>query len=168
MAADNKNWTVDVRIEIPRGSRSKYEYNSKRGELRLKRVLSAPVHYPVDYGFILDTMGADGDELDVLLLTEEPAVPTSIQAARPVGLLEMADRKGIDNKVLAVPAEDSRFDDVHGLSDVPDHWRVEIKTFFDSYKQLDGDAPEVRGWRGARAACRVIKSAQRAYRQGKE
>ena len=71
--------TVDVRIEIPRVSRSKYEYDTRSGRLRLKQVLSSSVHYPVDYGFILDTIGRDGDELDVLLMTEEPAVPTSIQ-----------------------------------------------------------------------------------------
>ena len=98
--------TIDVRIEIPRGSRSKYEYDTKSGQLRLKQVLSSSVHYPVDYGFVLDTLGRDGDELDVLLLTEEPAVPASVQTARPIGVLEMTDGKGPDEKVLAVPAGD--------------------------------------------------------------
>ena len=159
--------TVEVRIEISRGSRSKYEYDTKTGQLRLKQVLSSSVHYPVDYGFILDTIGRDGDELDVLLMTEEPAVPTSIQTARPVGVLDMADRKGEDQKILAVPAGDSRFDEVKQLKDLPEHWRTEIKTFFDTYRLLDGKNPEIRGWRDAPAAWKVIESAQRAYRNGK-
>jgi inorganic pyrophosphatase len=159
--------TIDVRVEIPRGSRSKYEYDSKTGQLRLKQVLSSSVHYPVDYGFILDTRGRDGDELDVLLLTEEPAVPTSIQAARPIGMLDMRDRKGEDQKILAVPADDPRFDEVRQLRDLPTHWRTEITTFFDTYHLLDGKNPEIRGWRDAPVAWRVIESAQRAYQDGR-
>jgi inorganic pyrophosphatase len=159
--------TVEVRIEISRGSRSKYEYDTASGQLRLKQVLSSSVHYPVDYGFILDTRGRDGDELDVLLMAEEPAVPTSIQTARPVGVLDMADRKGEDQKILAVPVGDSRFDEVRKLADLPAHWRSEIKTFFDTYRLLDGKNPEIRGWRGAPAAWKVIESAQRAYRNGR-
>ena len=157
--------TVEVRIEIPRGSRSKYEYDTKTGQLHLKQVLSSSVHYPVDYGFILETVGRDGDELDVLLMTEEPAVPMSIQTARPVGVLDMADRKGDDQKILAVPAGDSRFDEVRRLKDLPQHWRTEIKTFFDTYRLLDGKNPEIRGWRDVPAAWKVIESAQRAHRK---
>jgi inorganic pyrophosphatase len=154
--------TVAVRIAIPRGSRSKYEYDTPSGQLRLKQVLSSSVHYPVDYGFILDTIGRDGDELDVLLLTEEPAVPGSIQEARPVGVLDMADRHGVDHKVLAVPASDPRFNEIASLADIAEHWRVEIKTFFDTYHLLDGKNPEIRGWRDVDEAWRVIQSAQRA------
>ncbi|HEY0492778.1 MAG TPA: inorganic diphosphatase [Candidatus Dormibacteraeota bacterium] len=156
---------VDVLIEIPRGSRSKYEFDSKSGRLRLHSVLSSSVHYPTDYGFILETLGRDGDELDVLLLTEEPAYPGSVQAARPIGVLDMADRKGEDQKILAVPASDARFAEYRQLADLPDHWKLEIKTFFHTYRQLDGKNPEVRGWRGAPTAWRLIESAQRAYRK---
>jgi len=156
---------VDVLIEIPRGSRSKYEFDTKSGRLRLHSVLSSSVHYPTDYGFILDTRGRDGDELDVLLLTEEPAYPGSVQAARPIGVLDMADRKGEDQKILAVPAADPRFNQVRQLADLPDHWKLEIKTFFDTYRMLDGKNPEVRGWRGAPTAWRLIESARRAYRK---
>jgi inorganic pyrophosphatase len=157
--------TVEARIEIPRGSRSKYEFNTKTGQLRLRQVLSSSVHYPVDYGFILDTIGRDGDELDVLLMTEEPAIPTSIQTVRPIGVLDMADRKGDDHKVLAVPADDSRFNEVKRLGDLAEHWRVEIKTFFDTYRLLDGKNPEIRGWRDLPAAWRVIEQAQRRYQK---
>lgn len=156
---------VDVLIEIPRGSRSKYQFDREKGILRLHSVLSSSVHYPTDYGFIVDTLGRDGDELDVLLLTEEPAYPGSVQAARPVGVLDMADRKGEDQKILAVPAGDPRFKQYRQLADVPDHVKLEIKTFFDTYRQLDGKNPEVRGWRGAPTAWRLIESAQRAYRK---
>jgi inorganic pyrophosphatase len=164
-AAKSTARLVDVLIEIPRGSRSKYEFDSKSGRLRLHSVLSSSVHYPTDYGFILDTLGRDGDELDVLLLTEEPAYPGSVQAARPIGVLDMADRKGEDQKILAVPAGDPRFNQVRQLADLPHHWKLEIKTFFDTYRQLDGKNPEVRGWRGAPTAWRLIESAQRAYRR---
>jgi inorganic pyrophosphatase len=160
------NRTVEVRIEIPRGSRSKYEYDTKSGELSLKQVLSSSVHYPVDYGFILDTVGRDGDELDVLLVTEEPAVPASIQTARPIGLLDMADGKGDDQKILAVPADDPRFDEVQKLADLPEHWRTEISAFFDTYRQLDGKNPEIRGWRDGIDAWKLIESAQRTYQDG--
>lgn len=157
--------TVEVLIEIPRGSRSKYEIDEKTGRLRLDRVLYSSVHYPTDYGFILDTLAQDGDHLDVLVLCEEPAVPGSLQTARPIGVLDMEDEKGPDEKILAVPTGDPRFAHVHLLDDLPQHWRLEIQTFFDSYKELEGGkGATVRGWRGADEAWRAIEEAQRRYR----
>ncbi|MBU6422982.1 MAG: inorganic diphosphatase [Chloroflexota bacterium] len=156
--------TVEVLIEIPRGSRSKYEIDERTGRLRLDRVLYSSVHYPTDYGFILDTLALDGDHLDVLLLCEEPAVPGSLQTARPIGLLEMEDEKGPDEKVLAVPTGDPRFSDVRSLDDLARHWRVEIQTFFDSYKTLEGGkGATVRGWRGVDAAWRAVEEARRRF-----
>jgi inorganic pyrophosphatase len=157
--------TVDVLIEIARGSRSKYELDEKTGRLRLDRVLYSSVHYPTDYGFILDTLARDGDHLDVLMLTEEPAIPGSLRTARPIGVLDMEDEKGPDEKILAVPTGDPRYAEVRTLDDLPHHWRIEIQTFFDSYKELEaGKGATVRGWRGVDDAWKAIVDAQRRFR----
>ena len=157
-----KRRTVDVLIEIPRGSRSKYELDKKNGRLRLSRVLSSSVHYRTDYGFVIDTTAEDGDQLDVLLLVEEPSLPGSVQSARPIGLLDMTDGKGLDVKILAVPEGDARFSDVAHINDLPDHWCREIKTFFETYKQLDRKAaPKIRSWHGPKAAWRAIDSGRK-------
>lgn len=158
--------TVDVLVEIPRGSRSKYELDEKSGRLRLDRVLHSSVHYPADYGFIVETLARDGDHLDCLVIVEEPAFPGTLLTARPIGLLDMADEKGPDKKVLAVPTGDPRFDDVRALDDLPKHWLREIRTFFDTYKDLEGGkSATVKGWRGAADAWRAIEEARRAYRE---
>ncbi|TMD59986.1 MAG: inorganic diphosphatase [Chloroflexi bacterium] len=158
--------SVDVLIEISRGSRSKYELDEKTGRLRLDRVLHSSVHYPTDYGFIVDTLARDGDHLDVLVLVEEPSLPGTMQRVRPIGLLDMEDEKGPDEKVLAVPLGDPRFDEVRTLDDLPRHWRKEIATFFDTYKELeDGKGATVKGWRGLNTAWRAIARARDAYRR---
>ena len=156
---------VDVLVEIPRGSRSKYELDERTGRLRLDRVLHSSVHYPADYGFIPDTLAADGDHLDALVIVEEPRLPGSLQSVRPIGLLDMVDEKGQDEKVVAVPLGDPRFDDVRSLDDLPKHWQKEIATFFDSYKALeDGKGAIIKGWRGVDDAGRAIDGARSAYR----
>jgi inorganic pyrophosphatase len=158
--------TIDVLIEIARGSRSKYELDEKTGRLRLDRVLYSSIHYPTDYGFIVDTLARDGDHLDVLVLTEDPAVPGSLRTARPIGVLDMEDEKGPDEKVLAVPTGDPRFADIRSLDDLPQHWRLEIQNFFDSYKDLEGGkGATVRGWHGTDEAWRAIADAQRRFRE---
>lgn len=158
--------SVDVLVEVPRGSRSKYELDEKSGRLRLDRVLHSSVHYPADYGFIPDTLARDGDHLDALVVVEEPAVAGSMLAARPIGLLDMVDEKGPDEKVLAVPLGDPRFDDVRSLDDLPRHWQKEIGTFFDTYKALeDGKGATVKGWRDADAAWHAIDAAREAWRR---
>ncbi len=165
MSSKGKRAAVDVVIEIPRGSRSKYEFDKKTGRLRMKRVLSLSVVYPTDYGFVLDTLGRDGDPLDVLLLAFEAAVPGSVQLARPIGVLDMADEHGPDAKLLMVPARDARFDGVGRLGDLPGHWKLEITAFFNTYKMLDGSNPEIKGWRGPAAAWSEIKTAQLAFKK---
>jgi inorganic pyrophosphatase len=157
--------TVDVLVEIAKGSRNKYELDEKSGRLRLDRVLHSSVHYPTDYGFVVETLARDGDHLDVLVLAEEPSLPGTMQRVRPVGLLDMEDERGPDEKVLAVPTGDPRFDDVRTLDDLPRHWQKEIATFFDTYKELeDGKGAVVKGWKGIDDAWRAIEEARRAYR----
>jgi len=147
---------IEVVIEIPRGSRNKYEYDHERGVYRLDRVLYSSVHYPTDYGFVPGTLSGDGDPLDVLLVVEEPTFPGCHVRARPIGTLTMIDEKGTDEKILAVPVDDPRFTDIHDLRDLSEHWPREIATFFRTYKELQGVQTDVRDWADANAAWEII------------
>src|SRR5437773_2915552 len=161
--------SVDVLVEIPRGSRQKYELDQKTGRIRLDRVLFSSVHYPADYGFIVDTLGGDGDPLDALVVVEEPSFPGCIVPARPIGTLGMRDEKGDDEKILAVPTGDPRFAEVRDLKDLSPHWLREIENFFATYKELeDKKPPKISGWHGATAAGRLIKEARKRAEQEAE
>jgi len=153
--------SVDVLVEIPRGSRQKYELDQKTGRIRLDRVLFSSVHYPADYGFIMDTLGGDGDPLDALVVVEEPTFPGCVVPARPIGTLFMSDEHGQDEKILTVPVGDPRFDEVRGLNDLAKHWLREIETFFATYKELERKkAADVKGWHDADVAWRLIQDAR--------
>ncbi len=154
---------VEATIEIPRGSRNKYEYDHERGIFRLDRVLYSAVHYPTDYGFIDGTLGGDGDPLDILVIVEEPTFPGCRVRARPIGTLLMADSKGEDEKILAVPVDDPRFSDLVTLEDLHGHWQREIATFFRTYKELQGEMTDVRGWADVEAAWRVIEVSRQRH-----
>jgi inorganic pyrophosphatase len=154
---------VDVFVEIPRGSRTKYELDKTTGRIRLDRVLFSSVHYPADYGFIEDTLSGDGDPLDALIIVEEPTFPGCVVSARPIGSLTMRDRKGEDEKILAVPAGDPRFDEITKLEHLAPHWRREIETFFATYKELEEDETVVGDWRDEEDAWKVIEGARARY-----
>jgi len=156
---------IEVIIEIPRGSRNKYEYDHVSGVIRLDRVLHSAVHYPADYGFVPETLSKDGDPLDVLVLTLDPTFPGCHVPARPVGVLRMIDDKGEDEKILAVPAGDPRFDDILDLENLHGHWLREIENFFATYKLLEAKDTELLGWSGAGAAGKVIEEARRRQRE---
>lgn len=154
--------SIDVFVEIPKGSRAKYELDKATGRIRLDRVLYSSVHYPADYGFITDTMGGDGDPLDALIVVEEPTFPGCILPARPIGTLLMHDEKGRDEKILGVPLGDPRFDEVKELKDLSPHWLREIETFFATYKTLEGNSEvRVAGWRGSRTAWALIEKSRK-------
>ena len=157
---------VDVFVEIPRGSRAKYELDKASGRIRLDRVLHSSVHYPADYGFVIDTLAGDGDPLDALVIVEEPTFPGCVVPARPIGTLFMRDSKGEDEKILAVPVGDPRFDEIRSLGDLAPHWRLEIETFFATYKTLEADDTEVKGWHDADVAWRVIDEARARHARG--
>jgi inorganic pyrophosphatase len=157
--------TVDAVIEIPMGSRNKYEIDEKTGRVRLDRVLFHSVHYPTDYGFIPETLAPDGDHLDILVVTHEPTFPGCVVETRPIGGLDMTDEKGSDFKVLAVPTGDPRFDDTHSLDHVGQHWLREIETFFATYKILEKKQTEVLGWHNADEAWEMIERSREAYRR---
>lgn len=160
MATDVPADAIFVFIEIPQGSRNKYEYDPVTGLIRLDRVLYASVHYPAEYGFIPGTRGGDGDPLDALVLAYEPTFPGCLVPARPLGVLEMHDDAGPDEKVLAVPVGDPRFDPVQVLGDLSPHWLIEIENFFQTYKTLEGRESIIGGWRDAAYARTLIAASQ--------
>ena len=139
----------DVTIEIPKGQRNKYEIDHKSGRLRLDRHLYTPMGYPADYGFIEDTLGEDGDPLDAMVLLPESVHPGVLVEARPVGMFKMVDDAGGDDKVLCVPAGDSRWDHIQDLGDVSTFELDAIKHFFVHYKDLQpGKFVEAADWVG--------------------
>ena len=152
---------VDVVIEIPQGSRNKYEMDHTTGRIRLDRMLFTSTVYPLDYGFIDNTLAEDGDPLDALVWLDDPTFPGCVVTVRPVAVFWMTDEKGPDAKVLTVPAADPRRGGVRDLADVPPYLTAEIGHFFDIYKELEpGKSADVRGWMNRNEAERVIKEAQ--------
>ncbi len=162
---DPKELTVDVMIEIPKGSRNKYEYDTEQKRLKFDRMLFSAVHYPSDYGFIIDTLALDGDALDALVLVWEPTFPGCLIEARPVGLFKMQDEKGPDEKILCVPLNDPLWNYIKDLSEVPPHLLKEIGHFFSIYKELEKKKTAVEGWDSLQAAIRIIREAQIRYRK---
>lgn len=154
---------VEAIVEIPAGSQNKYEFDKERGVLRLDRVLYSPVHYPADYGYIEGTLEEDGDPIDILILVSTPTVPGCIVDARLIGVLEMADDKGVDNKLLGVASRDPRYAHVTDLSGVPPHRLREIEHFFKTYKDLEGKQTIIKGWFGVDAAAEKLRAAQENY-----
>jgi inorganic pyrophosphatase len=165
---ENRGRTVEALIEIPQGSRNKYEYDEKLGGFRLDRVLYSSVHYPTDYGFIPETLAPDGDHLDILVITYSPTFPGCWVKARPIGGLNMVDENGSDFKVLAVPVGDPRFADVQSLNDLASHWLLEIEAFFATYKLLEPKETSVQGWHGLDEAWAVIEESQQTYLKAQE
>lgn len=154
---------VDAFIEIPQGSRNKYEYDEATGRFRLDRVLYSSVHYPTDYGFIPDTLAPDGDHLDILVVVHQPTFPGCMVQARPIGGLDMVDEKGSDFKVLAVPTGDPRFEHVHTLEALAPHTLREIEAFFATYKLLEPKQTEVLGWHALEEAWEQIERCRVAW-----
>ena len=155
----------DVLIEIPKGSRNKYEVDHETGKIRLDRVLFTSMVYPADYGYIEDTLGGDGDPLDALVLLPFPVYPGTIVRARPVAMYVMEDEKGPDEKVLCVPC-DPRFDDIQDLSDVAEWDLDEIKHFFERYKDLEpGKSVNGSDWADRAAAEAEIEASIKRFQE---
>jgi inorganic pyrophosphatase len=151
-------------IEIPAGSRNKYEYDPQIGHVVLDRTLWTSVVYPADYGFLIDTLGRDGDPVDALVLVAEPTFPGVVIPVEPIGVFEMTDEKGEDDKVLCVPFKDPEWSHLHDISDVRASLLDEIGHFFDIYKDLEHGADTVvGGWHGRAYADEVIAEARAAF-----
>jgi inorganic pyrophosphatase len=150
-------------VEIPKDSVNKIEYDGKLGLFRLDRSLYSPVHYPGDYGFIPGTLAEDGDPLDVLTLVNEPSFTGCLIEVRPVGVLMMVDREENDQKIIAVPTRNPRYDQIHTMDQVFAHVRRELEHFFSIYKELEGRVASTQGGGGPREARRCILDARQRY-----
>lgn len=151
-------------VEIPKGSRNKYEYDHEFGAIKLDRFMSSSVVYPTDYGFIPETLSEDGDELDALICVSEPTFPGCVVMCDPIGLFDMEDEHGVDTKVLCVPGADPGWNSLKQLDDLPQALRAEITHFFSIYKDLEpGKESHVKGWRDRDAALREIETARERY-----
>jgi len=150
-------------IEIPEGSKVKYELHKGTGFLVADRVLYSAVHYPANYGFIPQTYCLDGDPLDVLLLSQQPLVPLSIARARAIGVMGMTDERGEDDKIIAVHLDDPQYTHLHDLDDLPPHLLDEVKRFFLDYKVLEKKAVQIERMHGRERAHEVIEKAIALY-----
>jgi len=155
----------DAVIEIPAGSRNKYEVDHETGRVFLDRYLFTPMTYPADYGFFEDTLGLDGDPVDVLVLLAEPVFPGVGVKVRPVGYIDMEDDGGIDTKIIAVPYKDPRWAHIRDIDDIPQQTKDEIKHFFEHYKDLEpGKWVKLGGWGDAAAAEQVVQEGFERFR----
>jgi inorganic pyrophosphatase len=152
-------------VEVPRGSRNKYEFDPDVGAIKLDRFISASVVYPTDYGYVPETLAPDGDPLDVLICVSEPTFPGCVVPANPIGLFKMSDEKGPDDHVVCVPCNDPGWNSLQDVDDLPAQLRSEIGHFFNIYKDLDPDRySEVNGWGDRAAALETIAKAREMFR----
>ncbi len=154
----------DVVIEIPKGSRNKYEVDHETGRVFLDRVLFTQMIYPTEYGFFENTLGLDGDPVDALVLLEYPTFPGVGIKVRPVGVFNMTDEAGSDAKVICVPHKDPRWSHIQDITDVPEQTRKEIEHFFERYKDLEpGKWVKTEGWGDAAEAESIVQEGLKAY-----
>ena len=153
---------VNVVIEVPVGSRNKYEYEPELGVIVRDRVLPGNVRYPADYGFVPSTVSTDGEPLDIMVAAYDPVFPGCVLQARVIGALEMEGEGGTEPNIFAVPDDDPRFEDIESLEDMPEQNLHEIEQFFIAFKRLEGDEEvEVRGWRDLEEAHEIIRECSR-------
>ena len=154
----------DVVIEIPGGSRNKYEIDHHTGRIRLDRMLFTSTRYPWDYGFVDDTLGLDGDPLDAMVLLDEPTFPGCVVSVRAIGMFRMTDEKGGDDKLLCVPAGDVRKEHLRDIHHVSEYDRLEIQHFFEVYKDLEpGKSVEGAAWVGRMDAEKEVRASYERY-----
>jgi inorganic pyrophosphatase len=152
-------------VEIPKGSRNKYEWDHERDALVLDRFLFSSVVYPTDYGFIPETLSLDGDPLDVMVCVSEPTFPGCMIDVKPIALFRMEDDKGLDDKVLSVPLRDPGWNKLETLEEVPEQLRNEIAHFFSIYKNLEQKPVSVEGWFSRQEAVEEIRASRERYRE---
>jgi inorganic pyrophosphatase len=161
----NAPGVVHAVVEIPKGSRNKYELDKRTGIIKLDRVLYSSLHYPGDYGLIPQTYYDDGDPLDILVMTNSATFPGCLLEARPIGLFRMTDKELPDDKVLAVLENDPFFAEWRDIGDIPQHFLAEMAHFFSVYKDLERARTQALGWEPAAAARQAIRHAARLYKK---
>lgn len=155
---------MNVIIEIPRGSKNKYEIDKKTGLIALDRTMHTAQDYPMDYGFVPQTLWDDGDALDVIVLTTFPLLPSVLVRARPVAILNMTDSGDSDDKIIAVPVDDPRFSEIHDLADINKHTLKEIEHFFSTYKKLQDKEVVILGFKGKDKAQKAFLRSVEMYK----
>ena len=165
-AGPNPPRTVHCLVEIPKGSSNKYEYGEEIGAFKLDRVLYSAVFFPTEYGIIPQTWGEDDDPLDIMVLSSFSTFPGCLLTCRPIGLLRIIDSGQQDNKILAVPTNDPRFEEVENLSDLPPHYKKEIANFWENYSELQPNKKiKIQGWSNKEMAWEIIKRAIANYQK---
>ena len=159
---------VIVRVEIPKGSRNKYEYDEDLDAIQLDRFLFASMVYPTDYGYFPDTLGEDDDPLDAMVCVSEPTFPGCVIEVKAIALFRMEDDKGIDDKVLCVPLTDPAWNTLETLEDVPNQLRDEIAHFFSVYKDLEQKKVNVDGWYSREEALEEIEASRKRFADARE
>jgi inorganic pyrophosphatase len=152
-------------VEIPKGSRNKYEWDEQLRAIKLDRFLFSSVVYPTDYGFIPETLALDGDPLDAMVAVSEPTFPGCVIVVKPIALFKMRDDKGVDDKVLCVPLMDPNWNEIDELEDLPQALRDEISHFFSIYKTPEGKVVKVDGWFPRAAALAEIEASHGRWRE---
>ncbi len=155
--------TFDVLIEIPKGSRNKYEYDFQLKKIRFDRMLFSSMMYPADYGFIPETLALDGDPLDVLVLVTEPTFPGCVMEVKPIGVFHMADEKGPDEKIICVPVSDPVASKFNDLKDLNPHLVLEIEHFFKVYKDLEKKKVAVGDWGDVNEAKEIVLACEKRF-----
>ena len=158
---------VNAIIEIPKGSRNKYEYDLALGIFKLDRVLYSSMHYPEAYGFVPSTLWDDGDPLDIFVFIDQPLQTGVLVEAKPIGILRMRDEKGSDDKILAVATGDPTYGSIYDIGDVPKHLLVEIEHFFVNYKKLEGKHVESFGWDNVLVALEAVRHGHTQFKKSK-
>lgn len=162
--AQPKLGLINVLIEIPAGSKNKYEFDKDMQAFALDRVLYSSVQYPYDYGFVPNTLADDGDPLDGMVIMDQPTFPGCVIAARPIGMLEMVDGGDRDEKILCVPDKDPRYANVKSLKDIQQHRLDEIAEFFQSYKNLEKKEVKILGWQDVDKVLPLVEECVKAYK----
>lgn len=160
---ENKSLSFDVLIEIPKGSRNKYEYDFKLRKVRYDRMIFSSMMYPADYGFVPETLALDSDPLDVLVLVTEPTFPGCVMEVKPIGVFHMADEKGPDEKVICVTVSDPIWNKMNDLSDLNPHLIKEIEHFFSVYKDLEKKKVAINGWGDLKEAVKIYHECKERY-----
>ena len=160
-----KDVTFDVLIEIPKGSRNKYEYDFVLNKIRFDRMLFSSMMYPGDYGFVPETLALDGDPLDVLVMGTEPTFPMCVMEVKPIGVFHMTDEKGPDEKIICVPVSDPIWSQKNDISDLNPHRVKEITHFFEVYKDLEEKKVDVGGWGDAKEAVEIYHKCVKRYEE---
>jgi inorganic pyrophosphatase len=156
---------VNALIEIPQGSRAKYEVDKETGLLRLDRVIYSSFHYPINYGFIPQTLGQDGDPLDILVLCSQSIQSLCLVDATVIGNMQMIDTGQVDDKIIAVATKDPSVSHYQKIEDLPNHFLLELRNFFEQYKVLENKKVEIDNFQDAKTACKIIQSAIDLYKE---